>query len=171
MIFLETQRLYLRSLRTSDIEELYDYRNEERCARFQRGQLRERADLEALILRRQNDAFLTEGKKQLAIGFKDGTLIGEITIFNQAAIVMGYTLSYKHHRKGYAYEMLSAVIVALHQAYPTKEFLCFVEFENVASIRLLKKLGYEALGVDSAENALVFGKYSKAQTIEKYRER
>ncbi len=168
MIFLETQRLILRNLQASDLEELYDYRNDDRCTRYQRGQMRERSDLAALIERRRADSFLPEGKKQLAIALKDGTLIGEITIFNEDVITMGYTLSYKHHRKGYACEMVSAIVKALHDAYPKKEFLCFVEPENVASIRLLEKIGYTKLGVDLKENALVFGLYSSPETREKY---
>ncbi len=160
MIFLETKRLILRNFQPSDLEELYDYRNDDRCTRYQRGQYSEKTDLAALIERRKCDKFLPEGKKQLAISLKDGTLIGEVTVFNEDVIKMGYTISYKHHRKGYAYEMISAIVTALHKTYPEKEFRCFVEPENVASIKLLEKIGYVRLGVDSEENALVFGLYS-----------
>ena len=110
MVFIETSRLVLRNWEAEDLEELVDYRNDDRCTRYQRGQFHEREELAALIQRRKNDTFLPEGRKQLAIALKEtNQLVGEITIFlEDPTITMGYTISYKHHRQGYAYEMLSA---------------------------------------------------------------
>ena len=38
MIFLETERLLLRNTRPEDAKVMFDYRNNELCARYQRGQ-------------------------------------------------------------------------------------------------------------------------------------
>lgn len=162
MTFLETERLRLRNWKETDIDELVCYRNDERCTRYQRGQLQARSDLSALIQRRMQDEFLPEGRKQLAIARKDtDELVGEMTIFiENRTITMGYTISAKYHRRGYAYEMLSAVIGLLHETYPDWEFLCFTEPENVASMNLLQKLGYEHLGYHADENAEMFGKWT-----------
>ena len=46
-------------------------------------------------------------------------MIGEILVKpNDGAIALGYTFSYKHHRKGYAYEALKPFIEMLHVRYP-----------------------------------------------------
>ena len=41
MIFLETDRLHLRNVGERDTEIIYDYRNNEVCARYQRGQVKD----------------------------------------------------------------------------------------------------------------------------------
>jgi len=160
MIFLQTARLVLRNWKPDDLGELFDYRNDDRCTRYQRGQHRERDALEALIKRRMQDDFLPEGKKQLAIARReDDLLVGEVTIFTDTpSILMGYTISCKHHRKGYAYEMLSAIIGELRNAYPDKDFLCLVQPENIASMGLLRKLGFTETGFDPEEQAVIFRK-------------
>lgn len=45
VIFLETERLALRNLRAEDVDVMFDYRNNEVCARYQRGQTKERRRL------------------------------------------------------------------------------------------------------------------------------
>ncbi len=162
MIFLETERLHLRNLKESDLDELVYYRNDERCTRYQRGQLHQRSDLAALIQRRMQDELLPEGRKQLAIARKDtDELVGDMTIFMEdKTITMGYTISSKYHRRGYAFEMLSAVIGLLHETYPGWEFRCYTEPENVASMALLQKLGYEHLGYAPDTASEVFGKWT-----------
>lgn len=161
MTFLETMRLRLRNWKEADLDELVVYRNDERCTRYQRGQLHERSDLAALIQRRMNDELLPEGRKQMAIARKDtDELVGEMTIFiENKTITMGYTISHHYHRRGYAYEMLSAVIALLHKTYPDWEFRCYTEPENTASMALLRKLGYEDLGYAPDIDSRVFGKW------------
>lgn len=161
--YLKTERLILRNFCPADLDALFDYRNDERCTRFQRGQLHDREDLSALIQRRKDDDLLSETKKQLAIADQaTGQFVGEVTIFldDPETILMGYTISYHHHRKGYAFEMLSAILEILHETYPQKEFVCYVEPENIASMELLKKLGFTELGWNEEEQACVFGKWN-----------
>ena len=38
MTFLETERLYLRNVMPNDVDVMFDYRNNEICSRYQRGQ-------------------------------------------------------------------------------------------------------------------------------------
>ena len=65
---------------------------------------------------------------------------------NDGTISLGYTFSYKHHRKGYAFEALTALINMLHERYPEWDFISFTEPENLPSMALLKKLGYQDMG-------------------------
>lgn len=155
---LTTERLVLRNFCKNDLDELFDYRNDARSNQFQRGQLRARDDLEALIARRANDALDGVHSGQFAIALRsDDTLIGEITVLiDENAVSLGYTLSYKHHRNGYATEILAALIARLRALNPKCAFTAQIEPKNVASIALVEKLGFHKAGVDEQEGCVVF---------------
>lgn len=161
MTFLETDRLILRQVKPEDAEIMYDYRSNEICARYQRGQVKELDGIKALIERRRNDIFGVEANFMIAVALREtGEMIGEIVVMpNDGCISIGYTFSYKHHRKGYAYEALSVLTDTLHERYPGWEFICFVEPENEASRGLLKKLGYADYGYVEKITSNVYGKW------------
>lgn len=162
MIFFETDRLILRNFVSSDLEELYDYRNNEACRRYQRGQLHTGEDLRALLFAHCRDALDSPGQKCLAIAFKDsGRLLGDVFVsIVPPTISLGYTLSYKYHRQGYGYELLSALTSWLHTQYPACEVVCCVEPENAASIALLHKLGFANEGYAEKISSLIFSKWA-----------
>ena len=81
-------------------------------------------------------------------------------------ISLGYTFSYKHHRKGYAFEALTALINMLHKQYPKWDFISFTEPENEPSMALLKKLGYKDMGYIPSMESQVFGKWTTPATEE-----
>ena len=161
MIFLETQRLRLRNMAAKDASIMFDYRNNELCSRYQRGQTKDLDGITALIAKRQSDVITNTDNFMVAVALKDtDELIGEIVVMpNDGAITLGYTFSYRYHRRGYAYEALSPFIELLHLRYPEMEFICFTDRENTASIALLKKLGYIDLGYVEKITSQVFGKW------------
>ena len=164
MIFLETDRLILRNIMTDDAPVMFDYRNNEVCARYQRGQTRDYEGITNLIERNKDKMISTDGNFIVAVVLKQSNeMIGEIVVMpNDGAFTLGYTFSYRHHRKGYAYEALSAFTEILHERFPEWEFICFTDPENNASIALLKKLGYEDLGYAEKITSQVFGKWITA---------
>ena len=145
MIFLETERLILRNVRMEDAGIMHDYRNDDRCARFQRGQTKDLDGIEKLI----------------AVELKEsGCLVGEIVVMpNDGCFSIGYTFHYAYHRRGYAFEALSYLTELLHERYPKMEFISFTEPDNVASMSLLRKLGYSDLGYAAKVESQVFGKW------------
>lgn len=161
MVFLTTDRLILRNVAPEDGPIMYDYRNNERCARYQRGQVRDQAGIDALIEKRQNDQLSLDAPALLAVALREtGEMIGEIVVMPQdGAISLGYTFSYRHHRQGYAYEALSALLELLHSRFPDQEFICFTERENLPSRNLLTKLGYQDLGYAPKIQSEIFGKW------------
>lgn len=168
MIFLETDRLRLRSIDRKDAGEMFDYRNNAICSKYQRGQTKDYDGIAALTERRKADTLTMESPSMICVAQKetDG-MIGEIVVLpNEGTISLGYTFSYKIHRKGYAYEALSALIAYLHEQYPEWDFVCFTETENVPSRELLKKLGFTDLGYLPAKDSQVFGKWLRQDTIE-----
>jgi len=160
MIFLRSDRLILRSLCESDAETMFDYRNNILCSRYQRGQLKKLSDIRRLIAVRKRE-ILFEGYNQLfAIeSIQTGEMVGEIAFkFEEGTVTVGYTVSYKHHRKGYAYEMMSLMLSELFMRFPDIKVRCLVVKENEASCGLLKKLGFTPLGYNGDIDALVFEK-------------
>ena len=168
MIFIETARLILRNVAAKDADIMYDYRNNEICARYQRGQTKDYNGIVALVERRKNDVMSVDAPFMVAVALKDtDEMVGEIVVMpKDGTISLGYTFSYKHHRKGYAFESLSALINLLHEQYPEWDFISFTEPENEPSMALLKKLGYKDMGYIPSMESRAFGKWTTPVTEE-----
>ena len=166
MTFLETDRLILRNVAAKDADIMYDYRNNEICARYQRGQTKDYEGITALVEKRKNDVVSVESPFMVAVAFKEtDEMVGEIVVMpNDGTISLGYTFSYKHHRKGYAFEALTALVNLLHEQYPQWDFISFTEPENEPSMALLKKLGYKDMGYIPSMTSQVFGKWTTPAT-------
>ena len=145
MISIDTKRLHLRNVLQNDVDVIFDYRNNEICARYQRGQVKDYEGIVSLIERRR-----------IVVMPKDH-------IFS-----LGYTFSYKYHRQGYAFEALTVLTEHLHKMAPEWEFISFTECENIASIELLKKLGYKNLGYVPSLDSQAFGKWTTMETEEEF---
>ena len=166
MIFIETARLILRNVAAKDADNMYDYRNNEICARYQRGQTKDYNGIVALVERRKNDVVSVDAPFMVVVALKDtDEMVGEIVVMpKDGTISLGYTFSYKHHRKGYAFEALTALINMLHKQYPEWDFISFTEPENEPSMALLKKLGYKDMGYVPSMESQVFGKWTTTAT-------
>jgi len=166
MIFIETARLILRNVAAKDADNMYDYRNNEICARYQRGQTKDYDGIVALVERRKNDVMSVDAPFMVVVALKDtDEMVGEIVVMpKDGTISLGYTFSYKHHRKGYAFEALTALINMLHKQYPKWDFVSFTEPENEPSMALLKKLGYKDMGYIPSMESQVFGKWTTTAT-------
>ena len=147
---------------------MVDYRNNERCSKYQRGQTKDYKDIVALIERNKDNALNIASPTMISVALREtDVMIGEIVVMpNEGTISLGYTFSYKVHRSGYAYEALSSLIEYLHKHYPQWDFICFTERENIPSMSLLKKLGYTNLGYLPSKNSQVFGKWLRQATLE-----
>ena len=167
MTFLETDRLILRNVKPEDAAVMFDYRNNEICARYQRGQTRDLAGITQLVESRQTDVLGREANCLIAVALKEtGEMVGEIVVMpNDDCFSLGYTFSYRHHRRGYAFESLSVLIAYLHEMEPDWEFVSFTDPENIPSMNLLKKLGYEDLGYAPKVESQVFGRWIKENFV------
>lgn len=168
MTFLETKRLRLRNVNRTDADEMFDYRNNETCSKYQRDQVKDYDGIVALTERRKDDALTVDAPTLIAVASKEtDAMLGEIVVMpNEGTISLGYTFSYKVHRNGYAYEALSALMEYLHKNYPEWNYICFTETENIPSMELLKKLGYTDLGYLPSKDSQVFGKWLRPDTME-----
>ena len=170
MIFIETKRLRLRNMMSSDIDVIYDYRNNELCSRYQRGQAKDYEGIVQLVERHKEDVLSIEENSMIAVTLKDtNEMIGEIVVMpNDNTISLGYTFSYKHHRQGYAFEALSALTDMIHSMVPDWEFISFTDPQNTASMGLLLKLGYKNLGYIPSMESQAFGKWTKESTKKEF---
>lgn len=166
MIFLKTDRLILRNVAAKDADIMFDYRNNEVCARYQRGQTKDYGGICTLVEKRKADTLCVTSPCFVAVALRNtDEMIGEIVVMPEdGTISLGYTFSYKHHRKGYAFEALSALIETLHAQYPDWDFISFTEPENEPSMALLRKLGYKDMGYVPSMESQVFGKWITAAT-------
>lgn len=166
MIFIETDRLLLRNVAAKDAEIMYDYRSNEICARYQRGQVKDRDGIAQQVELRKDDVMCMDAPFMVAVALKDtDEMVGEIVVMpNDGTISLGYTISYKHQRKGYAFEALTSLIDMLHERYPEWDFISFTEPENEPSMALLKKLGYKDMGYVPSMGSQVFGKWTASAT-------
>ena len=166
LIFMETDRLSLRNTMPRDAAVMFDYRNNELCTRYQRGQIKDYAGIAELIERRKNDVLSVNAPFMAAVARREtNEMIGEIVVMpKDNTISLGYTFSYRYHRQGYAFEALSALIDKLHSLGPEREFLCFTEPQNTASMGLLLKLGYRDLGYIPAMESQAFGRWTTPET-------
>lgn len=103
-----------------DAPVMFDYRNNEICAWYQRGQTKDYYGVGTLIQRRKDDMLGTDDNCLIAVARKNtGEMIGEIVVMpNDDCFSLGYTFSYRHHRKRYAFEALPALIDSLHKRFP-----------------------------------------------------
>lgn len=163
MIFLETKRLLLRNICPEDAAIMFDYRNNEICACYQRGQTKDLDGIKALTERRRHDTLTTTDNAMVAVALKEtNEMVGEIVVMpNDDCFSLGYTFHYAHHRNGYAFEALSCLIEYLHALQPDWEFISFTETENVPSQKLLLKLGYTDMGYIEKLDSQMYGKYLK----------
>ena len=113
-VFLKTDRLLLRNLTVSDEAVIYAYRNDEGCARYQRWEDTSRECVRSLIETHRQDVFLSDREEQrYGLSSPEGKLLGDLAYFYTEAdrcITLRITVAPEHQRKGYAFELLAAVI-------------------------------------------------------------
>ena len=162
MIFLKTKRLVLRSLMPQDVDTIFDYRNNEICSHYQKGQTKDYAEIAKMIERRRADVLSAEAPFMVAVALKEtDEMIGEIVVKPKTDMIeLGYIFSYRYHRRGYAFEALTALIDQFHRMAPDRAFINFVEPQNIASMGLLRKLGYRDMGYVPEIESQMFGKWT-----------
>lgn len=135
---LSTEQLILRNLLESDLDKLYDYINDERCAKYQQWEDTSREGIRKLI---QNSKGLDKGKCHLGIAkIESNELIGHIFIAKiDKTITLGCTITPEKHSKGYAYEALSNLISYLSNTYSGYEIVACIHPHNIPSKKLFFK--------------------------------
>lgn len=163
---IETDRLLLRCFKEKDIDILYSYRNNEVCSKYQRW---ENTSKEFLLNFIQEEKLKTfdNNRLQLAVADKESDdLVGDIFIANKdKCITIGYTIDFNKHRKGYAYEIINALIGYIFDRFKGYEIVGLVHPNNEASKQLLEKLNFESEGYVEKLDSIVYCLKSPLDTL------
>ena len=147
----ETERCRVRPFEENDIEAFLSYRNNLNWMRYQGFKGKKYLEYKAALLQKPK---FKEGVQLAVVDKQTGELIGDLYLrLEKNAGWIGYTIAPQFARQGFAFEVVTQLLLELRQAGLTK-VKAGVEEQNIASIRLLKKLGFEQAGID--DNELIF---------------
>lgn len=146
MIKIDTKRCVVRQFLEKDIDAFMIYRNNETWMEHQGFKGLSKSGYKDALLDKYTS--LDEGM-QLAIILKvNNELIGDIYLHKcEDAFWIGYTISPTHARQGYAYEVVMGTIEWIKDQGVTTIY-AGVLAENIASVQLLKKIGFNYTETD-----------------------
>jgi len=143
----ETERCHIRPFEEKDIEAFMSYRNNLDWMQFQGFKGKKYLEYKAALLKQPN---FQEGVQLAVVNRQTGELIGDIYLrLEKKTGWIGYTIAPQFARQGLAFEIVTELLLQLQQAGLTL-VKAGVEEQNLASIALLKKLGFEQNGVDGS---------------------
>jgi RimJ/RimL family protein N-acetyltransferase len=143
---VETDRLRLRILREDDAEALQritDHPAITGAIHFLSAPFTV-SDAQRLIIGRQDGRDCFIGAWRVETG-EMAAVIGS-HLHGDSEVEIGYWVRASLHGKGFATEAVSAVLSALRRKFPHRQIIAECRTENIASWRLLEKLGFHAAG-------------------------
>jgi ribosomal-protein-alanine N-acetyltransferase len=163
-LIIDTERLQIRNLKTSDLSDFHFYRSNPAVTKYQDFDVMNIKEAEKFI-KEHKDKLLGKAGEWVQYGVETistNRLIGDCGIkLDQQDIriaEVGITISHIEQKKGYAKEALIGILDFL---FDTKDILRVVETvdaENTASINLLKSVGFRQEG-HFIENIFFKGKW------------
>ena len=144
----ETERCRVRPFEENDIEAFLSYRNNLDWMQYQGFKGKKYLEYKAALLQKPK---FKEGVQLAVVDKQTGELIGDLYLkLERNTGWIGYTIAPQFARQGFAFEVVTQLLLELRQAGLT-QVKAGVEEQNIASIQLLKKLGFEQIGVDDSE--------------------
>jgi len=145
-VYLQTNRLYLRNLRLEDIPAVHAYRNDPDCRKYQRWEDISLAAITEFVKKFAGSTFLSNQEEQhYAICLTGGQLVGELSYFYTEAdrcVTLGITIAPEYQRRGFAREMLEAVVKAVQNRHSALDIVALIHPQNCASVALFESLGF-----------------------------
>ncbi len=159
---LKTNRLTVEMMRPQHAASLAEYRSHAEVARFQDWETPFTIEMAERLIDGQSqlDGPANEDWVQLAV-VVDGRSIGDVAVGihdNGRQATIGYSITATEQGKGYATEAVGAVIGALFDEAHLHRISAGIDPENVASRRLLEKLGFRYEG-RSVQSVFVRGQW------------
>jgi RimJ/RimL family protein N-acetyltransferase len=159
---LTTARLSVAMMRAEHAASLAEYRSHPDVARFQDWDVPYTVEMAERMIDGQSqlDGPANEDWVQLAV-LVDGRSIGDVAVGihdNGRQATIGYTITPAEQGKGYASEAVAAVVDALFTEAHVHRIVAGIDPDNVASRRVLEKLGFRYEG-RSAASVLVRGEW------------
>ncbi|MGN1182542.1 MAG: GNAT family N-acetyltransferase [Faecalibacillus sp.] len=142
---IKTERLIIKDLSLDDVERFSEYRNKKEVAEYQSWDHYSIQKAKQRILYCLKHPFQGKiGNYHLGI-YLNNYLIGDIfiEIDGYTTFTIGYTLDSLYWAKGYASEAIQAFLEHMRDIYHFKICLAHVYDDNVRSIHLLEKMGFD----------------------------
>ena len=162
---LRTKRLLLRNFCESDVDILWQYRNDVRCNQYQRYEDTGREYLERFVERFADSVFLHGEEQHFAIVQQDSKeMVGDLSVFyteSDHCYTLGITIAPSFQRQGYAFELLREVVARIQNRAPSADIVALIEKDNDNSISLFKKLGFVEECYAASIDSLVYTIYGK----------
>lgn len=161
---LSTERILIRNLCTGDLPDFHHYRSDPEVTRYQSFNVMDLQQASGFIERMKDRDFGTPGEwVQYGIIDKSSQrLVGDCAIhihLNESRIgEVGITIAPQAQNKGYAKEAFTAILEYLFDIKNFHRIVETVDAENVASISLLKSMGFREEG-HFIENIFFKGKW------------
>ena len=144
----ETPRCRIRPFEEGDIEAFMSYRNNLDWMRFQGFKGKKYLEYKAALLMQPN---FNTGVQLTVVHRQTGELLGDLYLKLEKSVAwIGYTIAPQHARQGVAFEVVTQLLLELKQAGLTL-VKAGVEEQNLASIALLKKLGFVQVEISDSE--------------------
>ena len=141
---IKTQRLKIRTLQNSDLNDIFDiYKNEETCKYLLHNAWNEKNKNEEFKQKLSKQSL----EKDFAINLAcilDDVVIGEINIWNidmKNSVEIGYCFNPKYSSKGYATEALMAIVKSLFINKKIHRIQANMDARNLVSAKLCEKIG------------------------------
>jgi RimJ/RimL family protein N-acetyltransferase len=145
---MNTERLFLRPLKSADAETILHYRSDPIANQYQGWIPKTIDDVHAFIKDRVSPTIDLVGTwyQFVIIKKESDELIGDIGIHfldaDKKQVELGYTLDKNHQGKGYATEALAAIINCLFNELNKCQIETAIDPKNIKSIELVERLGF-----------------------------
>lgn len=163
-LLIDTKRLLIRNLKLSDLHDFHYYRSDPEVSKYQGFDVFTLEQAHLFIKEHADKEFGKAGEwVQYGIESRaSGKLIGDCAIKpdqdNVRLAEIGITISPPEQKKGYAKEVLKAILGFLFSIEDFHRVTETVDAENLASIQLLKSVGFRQEG-HFIENIFFKGKW------------
>lgn len=156
---LITDRLAIRNLNNDDLDILYEYRNDKECSKYQRWEDTSKHYIEYLIDKEKFKVFGVDTGNFAIVNKTSNMIVGDIFfIIKNKTITLGYTISPRYQRKGYAFEILSEILLYINKNFEGYETVALVDPLNEPSIKLLEKLEFVSEGYVEQLKSIIYVK-------------
>ena len=164
IINIQTKKLKIRHLELSDLSDFHIYRSNPEVTKYQGFDVMTIEQAEEFIKDNSKKYFGKAGEwVQYGIeNIETRQLIGDCAIkldqYDTRVAEIGITISHLEQKKGYAKEVLIGVLTFLFDTKEIHRVVEIVDAENIASISLLKSIGFKQEG-HFIENIFFKGKW------------
>ncbi|MHB0897663.1 MAG: GNAT family N-acetyltransferase [Spirochaetales bacterium] len=146
---IKTKRLAIREYSDEYLDQVFEYRSDPRIYESYTKKHETKEDLKE-YLKKYITEFNQEDGYTVFIILKNDKVIGEVAIsywdHNNEKNAIGYAVSPEYQKNGYAYEAVTAIVKYMFETMNRNRIQAGTDYNNEASIALLKKLGFKEEG-------------------------